>query len=144
MTISESVIEWLHGYEGGFELIGEIKTDQLSEDAESFGVFNTPRDSEVVFVDGSRDVTVHYLFLARQPSQTDDMRQSNQAWLEGLERWIRQQNRLRVLPEMDQGRTCFSVSVTGSYAAEEQNSAETVYQLGVAISYFSPCDEHDK
>ncbi len=136
MTVSESVVRWLRGYEGGFELVDEIKTDQLSEESEAYGIFKTPQDSEVVFVDGSRDVTVHYLFLARQPSQTDGMRQSNQAWLEGLESWIRRQNRLRALPEMDQGRICFGVSVTNSYAAETQGNAETVYQLGVAIQYY--------
>lgn len=143
MTVSESIINWLRGYEGGLELVDEIRTDQLSEESEAYGIFKTPQDSEEVFVDGSRDVTVHYLFLVRQPSQTDGIRRDNQAWLEGLEEWIRKQNRLRCLPEMDQGRSCFGVTVTNSYAAEEQDNAETVYQLGVAISYFEEAGVHE-
>ena len=136
MTISESVERWLRGYEGGFEPMDSISTDRLAEEDEAFGMFKTPQDTETEFVDGSRDVTVHYLFLARQPSHTDGMRRDNQAWLEGLESWIRRENRARRLPDLGEGRTCFSVSVTGSYAAEEQTDTNTIYQISLAIGYF--------
>lgn len=136
MTISGAVVEWLRGYEGGFELTDAISTDQLKAEPEAYGVFRTPGGSTEEFVDGSRDVTVNYLFLARQPSQTDGLRADAHEWLEGLERWIRAQSMRRKLPELDQGRHCIGVSVASSYAAEEQTEAETVYQLTLAINYY--------
>lgn len=136
MTVSGAVVEWLRGYDGGFELTDVIGTDQLEAKPEAYGVFKMPGDAAVEFVDGSRDVTVNYLFLARQPSQTDGLRKDAHEWLEGLERWIRAQNMQRRLPELDEGRTCFGVGVANSYAAEEQTDAEITYQLTLAINYF--------
>jgi hypothetical protein len=136
VTISESVEQWLRGYEGGFEPMDGISTDRLAEEDEAFGMFKTPQDTEIEFVDGSRDVTVHYLFLARQPSKTDGLRKDAHEWLEGLERWIRTQGMRRRLPVLDQGRHCNSVRVSNSYAAEEQTDAETVYQIGLEINYY--------
>lgn len=136
MTVSESVVEWLRGYEGGFELTDTIGTDQLEAEPEAYGVFKTPGGTVTEFIDGSRDVSVNYLFLARQPSQTDGLRKDAHEWLEGLEGWIRAKNMRRELPALDEGRACFNVRVTNSYAAEVQTDAEITYQLGMEINYF--------
>lgn len=136
MTISGAVVEWLKDYDGGFELTDVIGTDQLEAEPEAYGVFKSPGGITTEFVDGSRDVTVNYLFLVRQPSQTDGQRKDAQQWLEGLETWIRTQNMRRKLPALDGGRSCCGVSVASSYAAEEQTDAEITYQLTLAITYF--------
>lgn len=136
MTISGAVVEWLRGYDGGFELTDAISTDQLEAEPEAYGVFKTPGGAVTEFVDGSRDVTVNYLFLARQPSQTDGLRKDAHEWLEGLERWIRAQSMRRKLPALGNGRSCISVRVASSYAAEEQTDAEIVYQLTLAINFY--------
>ena len=136
MTISEAVVAWLKGYDGGFELTDAVSTDLLEAMPEAYGVFKAPGGTIEEFIDGSRDVTVNYLFLARQPSQTDELRNDAHEWLEGLERWIRAQSMRRKLPELDQGRHCTGVSVANSYAAEEQTDAEITYQLTLAINYY--------
>jgi hypothetical protein len=136
MTVSAAVTEWLKSYEGGFELTDAISTDLLEGEPEAYGVFKAPGGNIEEFVDGSRDATVNYLFLARQPSQTDSLRKDAHEWLEGLEGWIWAQNMRRNLPDMGAGRTCFGVSVTSSYTAEEQSDAEITYQLMLAINYF--------
>lgn len=137
MTISESMVEWLRGYEGGFELTDEISTDRLEEaEPEAFGVFKAPGGGYTEFVDGSRDVAAYYLFLARQPSQTEGLRLDAHEWLEGLERWIRAKNMRRELPDLGECRTCFNVRVTNSYAPENQTDAGITYQLGMEIDYF--------
>lgn len=140
MTVSTAVVEWLKGYEGGFELTDTIGTDQMDATPEAYGVFKTPEDSIEEFVDGSRDVTVHYLFLARQPSQTDGMRKDAHEWLDGLERWIWAQSMRRRLPALGGGKSCISVSVANSYTAEEQTESETIYQLTLAITYFEEAE----
>lgn len=136
MSIGESVAAWLKSYDGGFELTDQISTDRLEATPEAYGIFKAPGDETRRFVDGSRDATVHYLFIARQPAQTDRMRIGNHKWLEGLERWIREQTMRRALPDLGAGRTCFAITVADSYAAEEQSDAEITYQISVAVEYF--------
>ena len=136
MSIGESIAAWLKGYDGGFELTDQISTDRLEATPEAYGIFKAPGDETRRFVDGSRDATVHYLFIARQPAQTNRMRIGNHEWLEGLERWIREQTMRRALPDLGAGRTCFAVTVADSYAAEEQSDAEITYQISVAVEYF--------
>ena len=135
MTISESIIQWLRGYSGGIEATDKITTDQLSADGETYAVFKSPGDIIKNFVGGSRDVTAYYLFICRQSSQTNDMRISNQAWMEGLEHWIRAQNLKRKLPDLGQGRTCWGVSIANSYTMQEQTDSGTVYQFSIEINY---------
>lgn len=136
MSIGESVVAWLKGYDGGFELTDQISTDRLEAAPEAYGIFKMPSDDVRNFVNGSRDVTAHYLLMARQPAQTNRMRVDNHKWLEGLERWIREQTMRRNLPDLGDGRTCFTVSVADSYAAEDQGDAEITYQISVAVNYF--------
>lgn len=141
MTVVEGLVNWLGGYEGGLELVDGLKIDRLEADGQTDGIFKAAQDSQTVFVDGSRDVTVHYLLVVRQPSQTDGMRQDNHEWLEGLERWIYAQNRRQNLPDLGEGRVCFGVQVTNSYAAEVQDETDTVYQVGVAVQYFEEAEK---
>lgn len=140
MTISESVVEWLKGYEGGFELTDAITTDLLDCTPEAYGIFKAPGGHETVFINGDRDVIVNYLFLARQPSQTDGLRQKAHAWLDGLEQWIRIKDMRRQLPALNGSRTCCRVRIANTYAAEEQNDAETVYQIGLEIDYIEEAE----
>ena len=142
MTITESITAWLHGYAGGIEAGDLISTDQLAAaPSEAYGVFKSPGDTVREFVDGSRDVTAHFLFLARQPSQTDGMRVGNQAWLEDFERWVRAENMARNLPQLDESRSCYAVNIAGSFAMETQTESESVYQITLAISYFEEARE---
>lgn len=168
MTITESITAWLHGYAGGIEAGDLISTDQLAAapsegkvanplglqageagrgrsnrrfGSRAFGVFKAPGDTVREFVDGSRDVTAHFLFLARQPSQTDGMRVGNQAWLEDFERWVRAENMARNLPQLDESRSCYAVNIAGSFAMETQTESESVYQITLAISYFEEARE---
>lgn len=135
MTISESIIEWLRGYSGGIEATDRITVDQLSAQDETYGVFKAPGDVVTQYIGGAKDVTAYYLFVARQPSQTNAMRISNQGWMEGLERWIHDQNIARDLPVLEGKRHCWGISIANSYTTQEQDNDGTVYQFSVAINY---------
>lgn len=135
MTISESIIEWLRGYSGGIEATDKITVDQLAAQDETYGVFKAPGDTVTEYIGGARDVTAYYLFVCRQPSQTNDMRISNQDWMEALEEWIRAQNIARNLPQLEGKRSCWGVSIANSYTMQEQDDDGTVYQFSIAINY---------
>lgn len=136
MTISESIIAWLKDFPGGIDADDKVSVDQLSAIDGAYGVFKAPGDVVTGFVGGARDVTAHYLFVCRHPSQTNAMRISNQAWLEELEKWIRSQNLAGQLPELECGRVCTGISISNSYTLQEQSDAGTIYQFSIAINYF--------
>lgn len=88
------------------------------------------------FVDGSRDVTEYYYLLARQSSKAEASRVDNQAWMESLENWVRQQSRSGNLPQLDGGRTCYAVGVSVSaYMSDAAESGTAEYQITVSINY---------
>lgn len=134
MTIGESIIQWLYGF-GDIEIDQRITTDQLGAEEGALALFKEPTKSEVVFLDGSHDVTERYYFLIRQPSQTNSERISNAAWLERLERWVRDQNLKKDYPHLEAGLTCFAIAVAVSAYVMEQKEEESIYQISVAISY---------
>lgn len=135
MTVGQSVIYWLYGF-GNIDARERIETDQLSGEAGSYGLYKQPTTESVAFVDGSRDVTEYYNLLARQASKSDFSRVSNQAWMEALEDWVRQQNQARNLPVLDGGRTCNGIAVSVSaYMIDAAETGTAEYQIAVAINY---------
>lgn len=136
MSITESIIAWMQGYAGGVSVMDDISVDQLAAMNESMGVFKSPGDEIAEYIGGARDVTSHFLFLICQPSQTNAMRIENQQWLEAFEKWVREQNRARNLPELTGGRKCGSIRISNSFAIQQQTDSETIYQVSVTINYF--------
>ena len=136
MTISEAIIAWMEGYDGGISIADNISVDQLMAMNESSGIFKSPGDQVIEFIGGARDITANFLFLICQPSQTNSMRLDNQQWLEGFERWARDANRARTLPDLGDARKCISIGISNSYAIQQQTDTETIYQITVTINYF--------
>ena len=135
MTITESLMKWLRDFDGGVEIDDSFDTDQLAASAEAYGLFKSPGDQIMEFVDGSRDVVSYHNLLIRQPSQTESMRQSNQAWMESLQRWVRTQSMTRNLPALDNGCECYAVAVANSFYMQDQTESESVYQINIAVHY---------
>ena len=67
------------------------------------------------------------------------MRVDNQEFLDGLEQWVRAQNLSRNLPSLTNGRACHSINVDeASYLLEVTATGESIYQLGIELSYSEP------
>lgn len=139
-TVSEAVISWLGGYPGIGNL-ETVNTDQVDPEATSLGLLKAPGTRYQSFVDGSRDVISYYIFRARRPSQENDFRVESQEFLEDLERWVWQQNMLRNLPVLSTG-ACYAVQIDqASYLLEVTDTGDSVYQLGIEVSYSEPKPE---
>lgn len=135
MTVGESVIQWLYGF-GDIEASERIETDQLGGEAGSYGLYKQPTKDVTDFIDGSRDVTEYYYLLAREASGADASRVANQAWMDALEAWVREQSRAGTLPQLDGGRTCNGVAVSVSaYMSDAAESGTAEYQITVSINY---------
>lgn len=135
MTINESLKNWLYGFDN-IEVDDRVNTDKLDGEAESYGLFKQATQEVTPFIDGSRDVTAYFYFLARQSAKSEKARLSNIAWMEQLERWVFEKNRKRELPELDGPRSCNRVTISvGAYMSESENSETAQYQLSISINY---------
>lgn len=135
MTVTQAIKNWLAAYGGGVEFDESLSTDQLAAGAEAYGLFKTPTDTVTPYVNGERDITTYRQMLIRQPSQTERMRVSNQAWMEDLERWIHTANLRRDMPELGSGRECYAVAVANTFYLQDQTEMDSVYQINIQISY---------
>lgn len=133
MTIGESIVSWLLEF-GDIDI---IETDQLDSETGSLGLYKQANSQVTEFVDGSRDVTAYYYLLARQPVRDERSRVANQDWAERLERWVRQKNLSRELPELSDNRICYGAAVNvGAYLSEADEGDRTAeYQISIMIKY---------
>lgn len=134
MSISQSIITWLCGFDG-IDVDEGIDTDLLAANAAACGLYKTPQTNIVSYIDGSRDITAYYSFCARQRAAQDAKRRSNQEWMEALEGWVRRQQLSRNLPALDGNRACQTIFVANSFALQDAEKDEAVYQLTLAVNY---------
>lgn len=136
-SVASAVITWLKTYPQ-MPLDVEFTTDFLPDEGEDSGLFKTPGDSFVPYADGGREVTSTFLLRLKKPMQDETLRAQAREWMEKFERWSRDQNILGNLPVLDEDRTCESCKFTESAWASFQDTAETVYQIGIEIVFDEP------
>ncbi len=134
LTVSRALLDWLAEFDG-LTVDEDITTDQLEAQAAAYGLYKTPQTRVQCYVDGTRDVTTYYRFLARQRSQQERSRQESQALLERFEQWVRKRDRDGELPLLGPGRNCQGVSVASPFSMEYREDSEAVYQLTLAVNY---------
>lgn len=135
MTVAEALKNWLYTFEN-IELDDRINTDKLDSEPESYGLFKQANQEVVTFVNGTRDITDYFTFLARQSTKAESSRLDNAEWMEALERWVYKKNLAGELPTLDNGRICNRVAVTvGGYMLENENLETAQYQLSILINY---------
>ena len=130
MTISSYIVEFLKLYEGI-----EIETNHIPDGSDKNGLFKSPAREVRSKIDGSKEITEHYQFLARQASVEDTERKESDEWLEDLTYWIDDFPLEYIYPEIDKNRTVTDISVTGIPAPLEYQEDDIVYQISLSITY---------
>ena len=133
-SVSEAIVTWLYT-NTTISVDKTIDTDQLATEAAAYGLYKTPQTVIKPFIDGSRDITAYYSFLARQKSAQEATRKASQSWLEALEAWVRGKNMASDLPALGTGRTCNYVGIANSYALQSTEEQDAVYHLTIAVNY---------
>ena len=134
MTVSQALVTWL--YTNTTIAVDEtVDTDMLAANAAAYGLYKTPQTTIIPYVDGTRDVTAYYTFHVRQRSNVETTRQSNQAFLESFENWVRSQSRARTLPALTAPLHCERVFIANTFSMEAAETDEAVYQLTLGINY---------
>lgn len=131
MTVSESIIEWLLGYDASVE---GIDTDIVSASSTSYALAKEPIINRKKYLSGKVESTEYYQLTARLDSQTNADRVSNTEWLEGIEKWVSDKNKSGDLPQIANA-TVSEVFISSSFylGANAENNA--LYSLTLAIRY---------
>lgn len=142
-TVSGVLISWLRGYPG-VPSGAEITTDQLTEELDRLGLFRAPGDEVEYNIDGSRDITGYYILRFCALGIDQESRAEADLWLEGLSRWVRDQNVKRSLPTFTDDREAISVTVSEGAYLLSQDSRASVYQVGISVTYYEPKEEQQE
>lgn len=137
MTIIEALRVWLRRYEP--LSAGRLAIDFLPKQARTYSVDSVPCKEEIKrYMDGSS--LRQFLFtLSSREFKGEDIRQNadNLAFYEAFSNWVLQQNQLRKLPELADGRTARKIEVTTSgYPFQVDENGTSRYQIQLRMEYF--------
>lgn len=137
MTIIEAVRKWLRTYPTLSK--GRLAVDFLPKQARTYSVDSVPCKEEVKqYLDGS-SVRQFLFTLSSREFKGEDVGQNvdNLAFYEGFAAWVLNQNRMRQLPDLGDGRTARKVEVTTSgYPFQVDDHGTARYQIQLRMEYF--------
>lgn len=132
MTVSESVIKWLKGFD--ITKVNEINTDQLPAEVKSYSLAKEPTQNVQHFLSGKKIITDHFTIQARLSSRTNAARVENSGFGEALAEWIYKQNAAGNYPAVENAKVQ-KVSVTTPFYLGQTQEHDSIYQMTVAIQY---------
>lgn len=130
MTISKAIKEWLEQNE-----LLKIETEILGSEIGDLSLSKTPENTVIKFINGSELRTEYYMFFARQSTQLEIERITNDEFLESLELWVWNKNQERNFPILDEKRKCENISISSSFYLFEENEEEGIYTFTIEIKY---------
>lgn len=134
MTVSEAIKQWLYGFPK-ITIDERIETELLGSQAVSYAISRTPQNVIETYVDGSQQRTEYYMLFARQSTQLEAERVSNDKLLEELESWIEEKNLNGEYPTIDEKRKVDEIGISSSFYIYSQEEEESIYSLTIMIKY---------
>lgn len=134
MTVSEAIKQWLYGFPK-ITIDERIETELLGSQAVSYAISRTPQNVIETYVDGSQQRTEYYMLFARQATQLEAERVSNDKLLEELESWIEEKNLNGEYPTIDEKRKVDEIGISSSFYIYSQEEEESIYSLTIMIKY---------
>ena len=132
MTVSESVIRWLKGFDAS--RLKTVNTDMLTSDVKSYALIKEPVQNVQSFLSGRKIITDHFTLMARLSSKTDSTRIGNSGFGEALADWIGVQNAAGNYPAVEDAKVQ-EISVTTPFYLGKSEENDSLYQMTVAIKY---------
>ncbi len=134
MTVNEAIKQWLYK-NPLLKIDDKISTEILKAEAVAYALSKTPTTTIETFVDGSQLRTEYYMFFARQSTQLESERISNDEFLEKFESWVDEKNLSGDLPVIDKKRIVDEVGVSSTFYLYEQDEEESIYTFTIMIKY---------
>lgn len=135
MTVSESIIKWLHEFDlEEYGRLKQIDTDIQGATVDTYALVKEPIKSVKAYLSGKKEITEHYTITARLASREDQERVHNIGFGEALEEWVTDQNAAEHYPEIP-GARVKKISVTTPFFLGTTQTNDSVYQMTVQIKY---------
>lgn len=135
MTVIESIIEWLKGFNSEeYGNMARIDTDIQSPEVDSFSLVKEPVQNVKRYISGKAIYTEHYTIQARLASNEDINRTENQGFGEALEEYVKAMNLAQNYPAIPEAKVQ-EISVTTPFYMGITNTNNSVYQMTIAIKY---------
>lgn len=135
MTIPESIIEWLKGFQSESEQkMKRIDIDILRAGSIKYALVKEPIQNIKAYITGKKEYTDYYTFTACLPSVNSEECNDNTRFGEALAEWVREKNKKEEYPEIVDA-VVKDMSITTPFylgITQEQNS---IYQMTIAIKY---------
>lgn len=128
MTVSESVIQWLYGFD-----MKDISTDIQKADV-GYSLAKEPVQNVKTYLSGKKEYTEHYTIRARLPSQTDTDRIANNDFGEKLSEWVESMNAAGQFPAIDDADVN-EIAVTTPFYMGATSTNASIYEMTIAIKY---------
>lgn len=134
MTVSQAVINWLLTFDSEYGKMTGIDTDIIKGTTASYALVKEPVQNKIEDILGNVKCTDYYQLAARLDSQVNSDRIDNVAFLEALTEWIREKDKAKDYPVIEQG-TVEKIEVTTPFFLGKTDGDNSIYQLTIAIKY---------
>lgn len=135
MTVSESIIRWLYGFNSEqYWNISKIDTDLQDAKVDSFSLVKEPVRNVKSYVSGRKVYTEHYMIRARLSSNLDIERVENLGFGEALEEFVKNKNLKEEYPDIPDAKVRNIEVTTPFYLGITENN-NSIYQMTIAIKY---------
>lgn len=135
MTVSESIINWLYGFNSEeFWSMPKIDTDLQGAKVDSFSLIKEPVQNVKSYVSGRKVYTEHYMIRARLSSNLDIERIENLGFGEVLEEYVKAKNLAEEYPNIPDAKVR-SIGVTTPFYLGVTENNNSIYQMTIAIQY---------
>lgn len=128
MTVSESIIKWLQGFD-----IGSISTD-IQKAGVGYSLAKEPIQHVKTYLSGRKEYTEHYTIRARLPSLTDQDRIANNDFGEKLSDWVDKKNAEEHFPVIKDALVN-EISITTPFYMGATSTNDSIYEMTIAIKY---------
>ncbi len=134
MTVAQAIKDWLYNFPK-LDIDERISTELLPAEAVAYALSKSPNNIVEQFVDGSEKRTEYYTFFARQYTQIETERNSNDEFLEEFGEWVNERNFNGDLPILDNNRYCDNISVSSGFYLFETEENQGIYSFTIEIIY---------
>lgn len=135
MTVSESIIKWLKGFDADeCRRIKSIDTDIQSAKVDTYSLVKEPVQNVKSYMSGKKVYTDHYIIQARLSSQTNTDRIDNTGFGEALSKWVLEKNSSKDFPVIEDAKVQ-EITVTTPFYIGKTETNNSLYQMTIAIKY---------
>lgn len=133
MTITESIIKWLQGFQADNKPV-KVDADILRPGSIKYALAKEPIQNVKSYLSGKKEYTNHYTFMARLPSVNSEECIDNTGFGEALEEWVKEKNRKEEYPDIEDA-VVKNISITTPFYIGITQEQDSIYQMTIAIKY---------